>query len=200
MGRSVIGLCMAFGSVVGGYVPVLSGASSFSLGVDPVRRARRQSPACGSACASARVSPGRAAVGRDPGDRPADERDCGESTNACAKSAPGRSWTAPCRCDRRVRRRTCTARSVSYTPATRPPGRSVDPNVSHSPLLCGSRNTERMGSCDTRPAEADVARPAAASSKHAIWWNHRPRHSRCRSGHVNARSTPAPDATRSSEP
>jgi len=31
MGRSVIGLCMAFGSVVGGYVPVLWGASSFSL-------------------------------------------------------------------------------------------------------------------------------------------------------------------------
>ena len=30
MGRSVIGLCMGFGSVVGGYVPVLWGASSFS--------------------------------------------------------------------------------------------------------------------------------------------------------------------------
>ena len=31
MGRSVIGLSMAFGSVVGGYMPVLWGASSFSL-------------------------------------------------------------------------------------------------------------------------------------------------------------------------
>jgi hypothetical protein len=31
MGRSVIGLCAAFGTVVGGYVPVLWGASSFSL-------------------------------------------------------------------------------------------------------------------------------------------------------------------------
>ena len=30
MGRSVIGLCGGFGSVVGGYVPVLWGASSFS--------------------------------------------------------------------------------------------------------------------------------------------------------------------------
>ena len=31
MGRSVIGLCMGFGGVVGGYVPVLWGASAFSL-------------------------------------------------------------------------------------------------------------------------------------------------------------------------
>jgi hypothetical protein len=31
MGRSVIGLCMGFGGFVGGYVPVLWGASSFSL-------------------------------------------------------------------------------------------------------------------------------------------------------------------------
>jgi hypothetical protein len=31
MGRSVIGLCMFFGSLVGGYVPLLWGASSFSL-------------------------------------------------------------------------------------------------------------------------------------------------------------------------
>ena len=30
-GRSVIGLCAGFGSVVGGYVPELWGASSFSL-------------------------------------------------------------------------------------------------------------------------------------------------------------------------
>jgi hypothetical protein len=29
--RSVIGLCAGFGSIVGGYVPVLWGASSFSL-------------------------------------------------------------------------------------------------------------------------------------------------------------------------
>ena len=31
MGKSVIGLCVLFGSSVGGYVPVLWGASSFSL-------------------------------------------------------------------------------------------------------------------------------------------------------------------------
>ena len=31
MGKSVIGLCVGFGSVAGGYVPVLWGASSFSL-------------------------------------------------------------------------------------------------------------------------------------------------------------------------
>jgi hypothetical protein len=31
MGRSVIGLCAGFGGFVGGYVPVLWGASSFSL-------------------------------------------------------------------------------------------------------------------------------------------------------------------------
>jgi len=31
MGRSVIGLCAGFGSVFGGYVPVLWGASGFSL-------------------------------------------------------------------------------------------------------------------------------------------------------------------------
>jgi hypothetical protein len=31
MGRSVIGLCGGFGSVVGSYVPVLWGASSFSM-------------------------------------------------------------------------------------------------------------------------------------------------------------------------
>jgi hypothetical protein len=31
MGRSVIGLCAGFGLFVGGYVPVLWGASSFSL-------------------------------------------------------------------------------------------------------------------------------------------------------------------------
>jgi hypothetical protein len=31
MGRSVIGLCGGFGCFVGGYVPVLWGASSFSL-------------------------------------------------------------------------------------------------------------------------------------------------------------------------
>ena len=31
MGRSVIGLCTAFGGVVGSYVPVLWGTSSFSL-------------------------------------------------------------------------------------------------------------------------------------------------------------------------
>jgi hypothetical protein len=31
MGRSVIGGCAAFGSIVGGYVPLLWGASSFSL-------------------------------------------------------------------------------------------------------------------------------------------------------------------------
>ena len=30
MGRSVIGLCAGFGSIVGGYVPELWGASSFS--------------------------------------------------------------------------------------------------------------------------------------------------------------------------
>ena len=29
--RSVIGLCAGFGSIVGGYVPVLWGASSFSM-------------------------------------------------------------------------------------------------------------------------------------------------------------------------
>ena len=31
MGRSVIGLCVVFGATLGGYVPVLWGASSFSL-------------------------------------------------------------------------------------------------------------------------------------------------------------------------
>ena len=31
MGRSVIGLCAGFGTLVGGYVPELWGASSFSL-------------------------------------------------------------------------------------------------------------------------------------------------------------------------
>ena len=31
MGRSVIGLCAGFGAFAGGYVPVLWGASSFSL-------------------------------------------------------------------------------------------------------------------------------------------------------------------------
>jgi hypothetical protein len=31
MGRSVIGLCGGFGMLVGGYVPALWGASSFSL-------------------------------------------------------------------------------------------------------------------------------------------------------------------------
>jgi hypothetical protein len=31
MGRSVIGLCMGFGGLVGGYVPVVWGASSLSL-------------------------------------------------------------------------------------------------------------------------------------------------------------------------
>jgi hypothetical protein len=31
MGRSVIGLCAGVGMTVGGYVPVLWGASSFSL-------------------------------------------------------------------------------------------------------------------------------------------------------------------------
>jgi hypothetical protein len=31
MGRSVIGVCGGFGSVVGAYVPVLWGASSFSV-------------------------------------------------------------------------------------------------------------------------------------------------------------------------
>jgi hypothetical protein len=31
MGKSVIGLCAGFGGIVGGYVPVLWGASSFSL-------------------------------------------------------------------------------------------------------------------------------------------------------------------------
>jgi hypothetical protein len=31
MGKSVIGLCAGFGAAVGGYVPVLWGASSFSL-------------------------------------------------------------------------------------------------------------------------------------------------------------------------
>ena len=31
MGRSVIGLCGGFGTVVGGYVPDLWGAGSFSL-------------------------------------------------------------------------------------------------------------------------------------------------------------------------
>jgi hypothetical protein len=31
MGKSVIGGCAAFGSIVGGYVPVLWGASDFSL-------------------------------------------------------------------------------------------------------------------------------------------------------------------------
>src|SRR2546425_5288491 len=31
VGKSVIGLCAAFGTVVGGYLPVLWGASSFSL-------------------------------------------------------------------------------------------------------------------------------------------------------------------------
>ena len=29
--RSVIGLCAGFGSIVGGYVPVIWGASSFSM-------------------------------------------------------------------------------------------------------------------------------------------------------------------------
>jgi hypothetical protein len=29
--RSVIGLCVGFGSIVGGYVPALWGASSFSM-------------------------------------------------------------------------------------------------------------------------------------------------------------------------
>jgi hypothetical protein len=31
MGRSVIGLCGGFGTLVGGYLPLLWGASSFSL-------------------------------------------------------------------------------------------------------------------------------------------------------------------------
>ena len=31
MGRGVIGLCVLFGSIVGGYVPVLWGSSSFSM-------------------------------------------------------------------------------------------------------------------------------------------------------------------------
>ncbi len=31
MGRSVIGLCIGFGSVVGGYVPELWGSGSFSV-------------------------------------------------------------------------------------------------------------------------------------------------------------------------
>jgi hypothetical protein len=31
MGKSVIGLCGAFGSIAGGYVPVLCGASGFSV-------------------------------------------------------------------------------------------------------------------------------------------------------------------------
>jgi hypothetical protein len=31
VGRSVIGLCIGFGTVVGGYVPDLWGASSFSV-------------------------------------------------------------------------------------------------------------------------------------------------------------------------
>jgi len=31
MGKSVIGLCAGLGTVLGGYVPVLWGASSFSL-------------------------------------------------------------------------------------------------------------------------------------------------------------------------
>ena len=31
MGKSVIGLCAGFGTIVGGYVPVLWGASSFSV-------------------------------------------------------------------------------------------------------------------------------------------------------------------------
>jgi hypothetical protein len=31
MGRSVIGLCASFGLVVGGYVPAIWGASTFSL-------------------------------------------------------------------------------------------------------------------------------------------------------------------------
>jgi hypothetical protein len=31
VGKSVIGLCAAFGASVGGYVPVLWGASNFSL-------------------------------------------------------------------------------------------------------------------------------------------------------------------------
>jgi hypothetical protein len=31
MGRSVIGMCAGFGMLVGSYVPVLWGASSFSL-------------------------------------------------------------------------------------------------------------------------------------------------------------------------
>ena len=31
MGKSVIGLCAGFGTVVGGYVPELWGASSFSF-------------------------------------------------------------------------------------------------------------------------------------------------------------------------
>ena len=31
MGRSVIGACALFGLIVGGYIPVLWGASSFSL-------------------------------------------------------------------------------------------------------------------------------------------------------------------------
>jgi hypothetical protein len=31
MGKSVIGLCAGFGTVVGSYVPVLWGASSFSV-------------------------------------------------------------------------------------------------------------------------------------------------------------------------
>lgn len=31
MGKSVIGFCAAFGTIVGGYVPLLWGASSFSL-------------------------------------------------------------------------------------------------------------------------------------------------------------------------
>jgi hypothetical protein len=31
MGKSVIGICCGFGAFVGGYVPVLWGASSFSL-------------------------------------------------------------------------------------------------------------------------------------------------------------------------
>ena len=31
MGKSVIGMCAGFGTIVGGYVPVLWGASSFSV-------------------------------------------------------------------------------------------------------------------------------------------------------------------------
>jgi hypothetical protein len=31
MGRGVIGMCVGFGSIVGGYIPVLWGASSFGV-------------------------------------------------------------------------------------------------------------------------------------------------------------------------